>query len=72
MGKGLRPVQTKDDNYKDNDKDMFLKNVLNIKEQQSPHHSNNDIGTEKLYRWNHFQNYIFFQLMNDTNIDSQS
>ncbi len=32
MGKGLRPVHTKDDNYKDNDKDMVLKTVLNIKE----------------------------------------
>ncbi len=28
----LRPVHTKDDNYKDNDKDIVLKIVLNIKE----------------------------------------
>ncbi len=28
----LRPVHTKDDNYKDNDNDIVLKIVLNIKE----------------------------------------
>ncbi len=27
-----RPVHTEDDNYKDNDKDIVLKIVLNIKE----------------------------------------
>ncbi len=36
----------------------------------SPYHNYNDKGTEKLYRWNHFQIY-FFQLMNDKNIDPQ-
>ncbi len=28
----LRPVHTKDDIYKDNDKDIVLKIILNIKE----------------------------------------
>ncbi len=56
----VRPVHTKNDNYKDNDKGIALKIVLNIKELQSPHHSYNDNGKDKQYCWNHFQN-IFLQ-----------
>ncbi len=61
----LRPVHTKDD------KDIVLKIILSIKEQQSLHHNYNDKATEKRYRWNHFQN-DFFHLMNNKNTDSQS
>ncbi len=32
----------------------------------------NDNDTEAQNCWNHFQNYYFFQLMNDKNTDSQS
>ncbi len=71
FGLHLKAVHNKDDNYKDNDKDEVINIILNIKEQQSPHHSYNDKGTEKQYNWNHFQN-DFFKMMNDTNIDSQS
>ncbi len=42
----LRPVHTKHDNY--NDKDIVLKIVLIIKEQQSPHHSYNDKDWETI------------------------
>ncbi len=55
----LRPVHTKHDNYKDINKDIVLKIILNIKEQQSRHHNYNDKGTEKRYRLNHFQNDFF-------------
>jgi len=56
----LRPVHVKDDNYNDNDKDIVLKIVLNIKELKSSHRNYNDNGTEKQYRWNLFQNVFFF------------
>ncbi len=42
----LRPVHTKNDIYKDNDKDIALKIVLDIKDKQSLHHIYNDKGTE--------------------------
>ncbi len=66
--KGLRPVYIKDDNYKDYDKDIVLKNFSILK---SPHHNENDKSTDTRYRWNRFQS-DFVQLMNDTNFDTQS
>ncbi len=50
--------------YKDNDKDIVLKIILSIKEQHSAHHNYNDKAQKTISH--------FFQLMNDTNIDSQS
>ncbi len=49
--KFLSPIH----NYKDNDKDIVLTIVLNIKEEQSSHHNYNDKGTEKRYHWNNFR-----------------
>ncbi len=61
----LRPVNTKDVNYNDNNKVLII--ILFPWEWRLPHHSYKSNDTEDWYSWNHSQIFSS-QLMNDKNI----